>query len=124
MACQRDVDGAVARPRILAALRQRAGLAAGMSAAGHRPQLVGSDPQVGDFVAQRVAMDAERLRGAADVAGMLAQRGDDELLLELAARLLECDALTNQLIDDLKQTPIEILFRHVPLLDATSLETK
>ena len=28
-----------------------------------------------------------------------------------------------RLIDDLKQTPIEILFRHVPLLDATSLET-
>src|SRR5687767_15673231 len=78
-----------------------------MLAAGHRADGGRGDSEIRNFVAQSVAMHAERARGAANVAGVGFQRSDDELFLELPARLFESDALADQLIHDLKQTSVQ-----------------
>src|SRR5579864_4860161 len=62
------------------------------------------DSEVGDLVAERVAMHAERLRRAAEVTSVGLQRSDDELSLELSPCLLESQSATHQLVDDLIQT--------------------
>src|SRR5947208_85953 len=68
------------------------------------------DAEVGDLVAQRVAVDAERAGGTAEVAPVGLQGGDDELPLKLTPGLLQRHAPAYELIDDLIQASIEILF--------------
>src|SRR5947199_5725632 len=71
------------------------------------------DAEVGDLVAQGVAMDAEGLGGAAEVPPVRLERGDDELLFELPSRLLQGQAATHELVDDLVQAPVEVLVGQV-----------
>src|SRR5689334_12640862 len=72
-----------------------------------------SDAEVGDLVAQRVAVDAERAGGTAEVAPVGFQGGDDELPFKLTPSLLQRHTPAHQLVDDLIQAPIEILFGQV-----------
>src|SRR3954451_3965243 len=70
------------------------------------------DAEVGDLVAQRVAVDAERAGGTAEVAPVGLQGGDDELPFKFTPSLLQRHAPAYELIDDLIQASIEILFGH------------
>src|SRR5436305_4003593 len=73
------------------------------------------DAEVGDLVAQRVAVDAERAGGTAEVAPVGLQGGDDELPLKFTPGLLQRHAPAYQLVDDLIQASIEVLFGQVRL---------
>src|SRR5436305_5546751 len=68
------------------------------------------DAEVGDLVAQRVAVDAERAGGTAEVAPVGLQGGDDELPLKFTPGLLQRHAPAYQLVDDLIQASLESLF--------------
>src|SRR5262245_3102897 len=84
-------------------------MAARLSAAG-QVIVFHSDAEVGDLVAQGVAMDAERAGGAAEVPAVRLERGDDELPFELSSRLFQRHAPAYELIDDQKQASVESLF--------------
>src|SRR6185295_8448851 len=74
-------------------------LAAGLPAPGEIV-ILDSDPEVGDLVAQGVAVDAERPGGAAEITAVGFQRGNDELPFELPSRLFQCHAPPYELVDD------------------------
>jgi len=65
-----------------------------------------------DFVAERVAVDAERARRAPEIPGRPLHRADDVLLLEFLLGEVERDAVSQKLIDDFLELSIQI---HVPL---------
>lgn len=54
-------------------------------------------------------MHAQGAGGAAEVAPVGLQGGDDELPFELPSGLLQGQAAANELIDDLEQASVEIL---------------
>lgn len=53
-------------------------------------------------------MDAQRAGGAAQIAVVLAEGGDDELPLELSSRLSQRHAAVHQDLDDLAQPSVEV----------------
>lgn len=53
-------------------------------------------------------MHPERLGASGEVSVVIAQGGDDVLLLELLARLLQGNPVAHQLTDDLRQLPVQI----------------
>src|SRR4029079_10848603 len=73
------------------------------------------DAEVGDLVAQRVAVDAERAGGTAEVAPVRLQGGDDELPLKFTPSRLQRHAPAYELVDDLIQASVEVLFGQVRL---------
>src|SRR3954463_4028990 len=68
------------------------------------------DAEGGGLVAQRVAVDAERAGGTAEVAPVGLQGSDDELPFKFTPSLLQRHAPAYELVDDLIQASIEILF--------------
>src|SRR6202043_415644 len=71
-----------------------------------------ADAEVRDLVAQRVPVHAQGLGGAAEVPTVRLQGSDDELALELPPRLLESEPAADQLVDDLIEPSVEVLFGH------------
>src|SRR5262252_225408 len=67
-----------------------------------------ADVQDADLVAEGVAMDSERERGAAEISGRALHRSDDVLLLEFLRGQVQRDAVSEELVDDLLKLPIEI----------------
>src|ERR1041385_7002642 len=67
------------------------------------------------LVVQRVAVHAESLRRLRHVAAACGHGGDDVLPLERLDGLLERDAVTDQLTNDLIQTIINTDHRNLPL---------
>ncbi len=70
------------------------------------------DTEGGDLVAQSVAVDSQRLGGSTQIAIVAAQHLEDELLLEGATSLFEQEAFFHQDLDDFRQSPAQIVFRH------------
>src|SRR5215218_6742987 len=83
-------------------------LAAGLPAAGE-VVVLDPDAEIGDLVAQGVAVDPKRPGRAAEVAPVGFEGGHDELPLELSSGLLQRHASAYELIDDLVQASIEVL---------------
>ena len=80
---------------------------------GRDAGLLAREPDVENarLVAQRVAMDAEGVRGAAEVSGGALHRSHDVFLLELFLREVQRDSVREKLIDDLLKLSIEIHVR-------------
>src|SRR5690606_32438099 len=76
---------------------------------GTGPTFGRRNPEVRDLVAQGVAVNPQAASGAAEVPVVGPQGGDDELPFDLLTRLLEGHPLGDELVDDLRQTSIEIL---------------
>jgi hypothetical protein len=66
-----------------------------------------------DLVSQSVAMDAEGACGLRHVAVVVLNRREEELALELATRLGECEASANELVDHASQLSVEVVLLHV-----------
>src|SRR5262249_33650430 len=88
---------------------RKARLAARRPAAG-KIVVLDQDAEVGDLVAQGVAVYAKRLRRAAEVPAVGLERSDDELFFVLPSGLFQGQASANELVDDLIQTSVEVLF--------------
>ena len=73
-----------------------------------RPLAREADVQNARLVAQRVAMDAERIRGASQISRRALDRSDDVLLLELLLGEIETDAVREKLVDDDLKLSVEI----------------
>jgi hypothetical protein len=84
-------------------------LAAELPAAADQVVVLCSDAEVGDLVAQGVAVNTERPGGSAEVPPVALQGSDDELPLELPPGLLQRHAPAYELVDDLEQASIQIL---------------
>src|SRR6185369_7085872 len=87
----------------------RAWLAACRPAAG-KVVVLDQNAEVGDLVAQGVAMNAEGLRRAAEVATVGFEGSDDELFFELPPGLIQGQASADELVNDLVETSVEVLF--------------
>ena len=67
-----------------------------------------TDIQDPDFVSERIAVDAERGSGAAEISRRPPHGADDVLLLELLLREIERDPVSEKLVDDLLELPIQV----------------
>src|SRR6476660_4695360 len=67
-----------------------------------------ADVEDSRLVAQRVAVDAERRRGAPEITGRALHRADDVLLFEFLLREVERDSVGQELVDDLLKLSVEI----------------
>ena len=72
----------------------------------------GYDSQIADLVPEGVPVNSHGLRRSGQISLVGAKHGDDVLLLEFTLRLIESHPSTNQLIDNLKETSVEVLLRH------------
>src|SRR5262249_30382649 len=82
----------------------------------HAPLLTRqADVQNPDLVAQRVAMNAERVRGAPEVSRGALHGADNVLLLEFLLRQIEGNAVGQELVDNLLQLPVQIHVTSPPL---------
>src|ERR1700693_3158176 len=69
-----------------------------------------ADVQDPRLVAQRVAVNSERRRGAPEISGGAPDSADDVLLFEFLLREVEGDSVSEKLVDDLLQLSVEIHF--------------
>src|SRR5690349_24516365 len=67
-----------------------------------------SDVEDADLVAQSVAVNPERARGAAEISGRSLHGSDDVLLLEFFFCELERDSVGEELVNDLLELPIQV----------------
>lgn len=68
-----------------------------------------ADPQSTGLVAERIAVDSQRLSSATDVALVMAQGGQDQLALELVARLRQSDSASRQFFHNRRELTVETL---------------
>ncbi len=101
----------------LASAHRRFGDASGAPAAAGEVVILGHDPEVGDLVAEGCCGGLPASAPNGRSCPGWTSGGDDELPLELPSRLVERHATTYELIDDLVQAPVEILFRQVLTLE-------
>jgi hypothetical protein len=102
----------------------------GPAAAGSTgSDIAGGNTEIADFVSQGITVNSEGLCGTGEIAFIGAQRGDDELLLELSSGLIQGDSPSHQLIHNLPESPIQILLRHqhplaVPEVDHVTTDAR